>query len=241
MKRLFVQTQKIFILLGVFSIAMGVLEAIVVVYLRQLYYPQGFCFPLKFLSPEMLLTEWVREIATLIMLVVIAIIAGKDYLHRFSYFLFCFAIWDITYYVGLKLFLDWPSSFLSWDILFLIPVPWISPVLAPLICSLTMIFFALSIIYLKETVSTFKIKLYEWGLILLGATLIFCSFIMDYFMLIMQNGFYSIFWTLSKNKYFWQIISDYNPAYYNWYLFALGEIIILFMITGLILRTKSTK
>ena len=32
--------------LTLFSIAMGLLEAVVVMYLRELYYPAGFAFPL---------------------------------------------------------------------------------------------------------------------------------------------------------------------------------------------------
>ena len=71
---------------------MGVLEAIVVVYLRQVYYPDGFNFPLLFITPEMMYVEWTRETATVIMLAVLGIIAGRDNLSRFLYFLFSFAM-----------------------------------------------------------------------------------------------------------------------------------------------------
>lgn len=237
MKKSLTQIYRTFIYPGIFCIAMGVLESIVVVYLRQIYYPTGFDFPLKFFTPEMMMIEWIREIATIIMLVVLSILVGKDNLQRFLYFLFCFAIWDITYYAGLKVFLDWPSSFMTWDILFLIPVPWISPVLAPLICSITMIFFAMSFIYLKDTVSFFKIKLLEWGMILLGATLIFCSFILDYFIIITQNNFHSLSWSLSKDSDFGPMASQYIPTNFNWLLFGIGEMIILYGIISVIIRT----
>ena len=236
----FAKTHRTFVLLSIFGIAMGLLEAIVVVYLRQLYYPQGFDFPLSPLSPQMLSVEWLREIATIIMLVSIGIIAGKNYLQRFSYFLYSFAIWDIFYYVGLKLLLNWPPSFLTWDILFLIPVTWIGPVLAPIICSLMMILLAGSIVCLQERDYTVKIKLSEWGLILFGAFMIFCTFIWDYSRIIIQEGFLSSFWTLANNEYFQQIISQYKPTYYNWYLFAFGEILILCALTLMLRRTKST-
>jgi membrane protein implicated in regulation of membrane protease activity len=53
-----------------------------------------------------------------------------------------FAIWDIFYYIFLWLLIGWPESFFTWDILFLLPVTWVGPVLAPVINSLTMIVLA---------------------------------------------------------------------------------------------------
>ncbi len=218
-----------FLLLGIFSVAMGFLEAIVVVYIRQIYYPGGFNFPLNLLSPDMLKIEWLREIATIIMLVSISLIAGNNYLQKFSYFLFSFAIWDIFYYVGLKLFLNWPPSFLTWDILFLIPLPWIGPVLAPIISSFTMILLTVCLIYF-QTQHKIKIKIFEWGLIFIGAFVIFVTFIWDYAEIIIKKNFLSSFWSLSKNTHFRNIILQYKPDYYNWYLFFLGEILILIAI-----------
>jgi len=185
---------------------MGILEAIVVVYLRQLYYPDGFHFPLTFLSAQMITIEWIREFATIIMLAVLGILAGKDNLQRFFYFLFSFGIWDLAYYAGLKLFLDWPSSLMTWDILFLIPVPWLCPVLAPVICSATMIIFAVSVIYLQGKGYPIRMKIVDWGLLCLGAFVILYSFIGDFVNIIVHNGFFSKFWTLSENTYFYQIV-----------------------------------
>ena len=87
--------------LAVFAVAMGFLEGIVVIYLRELYYPQGFDFPLKLMPPELVSIEWIREITTLIMLAAVGIIAGKNNLQRLMYFLFAFGVWDIFYYVAL--------------------------------------------------------------------------------------------------------------------------------------------
>lgn len=240
MKWSFAKVQRTFVLLGIFGITMGFLEAIVVVYLRQIYFPRGFNFPLNPLPLKMLCMELVREIATIIMLVTIGVIAGNNYLHKFACFLYSFAIWDIFYYVGLKLFLNWPPSFLTWDILFFIPVAWIGPVLAPVICSLTLMFLAGSIVCLHERGYTVKIKLFEWGLILLGAFMIFCTFIWDYSRIIIREGFLPSFWTLTNNEHFYKIISQYQPTYYNWYLFALGEILILCALALMVRQTKST-
>lgn len=239
MSRLFPKTYKTFIVLTIFGIAMGFLEAIVVVYLRQIYYPQGFEFPLNTFSSEMLSIEWIREISTIIMLITIGIIAGKNFLQKLSFFLYTFAIWDIFYYVALKLFLNWPPSLLTWDILFLIPVPWIGPVLAPIICSLTMILLGGSIVFLQEKEYIVKIQLFDWVLLFLGAFIIFCTFIWDYFRIIIQEGLLSSFWTLANNKHLREIISQYKPTYYNWWLFAVGEILILFTLILIFKRSKS--
>jgi len=236
----FARIHRTFVLLDIFGIAMGFLEAVVVVYVRQMNYPQGFGFPLSPLSAQTLSVEWLREIATIIMLVTTGIIAGKNYLEMFSYFLYSFAIWDISYYVGLKLLLNWPPSFLTWDLLFLIPVPWIGPVLAPIICSLTMIFPARCVVCLQKRGYAVKIELSEWGLILLGALVILCTFVWDYSKIIIQGGFLSGFWTLAKTERFQQIISQYKPTCYNWCLFALGETLILCALALIFRRTKRT-
>lgn len=119
--------------LTIFGVAMGFLEAIVVVYLRALYYPQGFGFPMAAMPPAIYVAELVRELCTIVMLGSVAFLAGRSGLQRFAVFLFSFVVWDVAYYAGLKLFLDWPGSVHEWDVLFLIPLPWFGPVLSPLL------------------------------------------------------------------------------------------------------------
>ena len=134
------KTYAKFIYLGLFAISMGYLEAAVVVYLRKILYPNHSLFPLVIdISNKFFFIEIARELSTIIILFMVAVLAGKKFIERFSYFLYIFAIWDIFYYLFLKITINWPASFLDWDILFLIPIPWTSPVLAPLVCSLTMI------------------------------------------------------------------------------------------------------
>lgn len=238
MKNSFFQRNHTIIWLVIFGIAMGFLEAIVVVYMRQLHYPQGFEFPLKFLSPELLLIEWVRELATLIMLLAIGILAGKTNLQRFLYFLFSFAIWDLFYYIALKLFLGWPASFFTWDILFLIPIPWIGPVIAPVICSLTMIYFSLGILKREEKGFVARLSTFDWISVIVGATIIFISFTIDYFSILTQNGFLGSFLSLSDNQQFWDIISQYEPVQFNWIIFLAGELLLLTRISFVIYHMK---
>jgi len=213
---------------SIFAIAMGLLEAIVVVYLREIYYPNGFDFPLTITTPRIFLAELSREVCTLIMLLSIALLAGQNPLQRFAYFLFSFAIWDLMYYLGLKIFLNWPTSLLTWDVLFLIPITWVGPVLAPVICSLTMIIYALTIFYTQDKRPDFKLRFSEWFSLFSGAALIFITFISDYLKIILTYGSLSELFTLSENKLILNLISTHIPTYFNWPLFSLGLIIIYF-------------
>jgi hypothetical protein len=77
---------------------MGMVESAVVIYLRELYYPGGFKFPVQPTSTTVAITEVIREIATMIMLLAIGMLAGKSKTGRFAWFIYSFAIWDISYY-----------------------------------------------------------------------------------------------------------------------------------------------
>jgi hypothetical protein len=125
--------------LTLFCIAMGFLESSVVVYLRELYYPEGFRFPLSPIEKDIVTTEFWREIATVIMLLGVAMLSGRSAVQRLAFFIFSFAVWDIFYYVFLYLLLGWPSSVMTWDILFLVPLPWLGPVLSVLIITVLMV------------------------------------------------------------------------------------------------------
>ena len=210
----------------IFAVSMGFLEAIVVVYVRELYYPEGFRFPLKELPPRIILIEWVREISTLLMLGSVAWISGKIFLKRFSVFLFIFGIWDIMYYAGLKVFLNWPESLLTWDILFLIPVTWVSPVLAPVICSLLMIIAALifDIHLFKNRLKKLTVK--EFVLLLSGATTILYTFIIDFSTMIIKGDFIGKFFTLAEDPEFLEILTKWEPGHYNWGIFTVGVLLI---------------
>jgi hypothetical protein len=219
--------QRNIILLTVFSIAMGLLESIVVVYLRQLYYPEGFGFPLKTMAPAGFSLECLRETSTVAMLVAASAVAGRTAYERFSYFLYSFGIWDIFYYVWLKVLLNWPPSLFTWDILFLIPVVWVAPVLAPLICAVTIIIFSGIILYLQNKGYPIKINPLEWSLISAGVLIIFLTFVWDYSRIILDAGLFAGFSLSAKDCPFQKVIDGYVPATYNWNLFFLGESLII--------------
>jgi len=143
---------KRFTISVIFGISLAYIEAAVVVYLRAIFYPEGFDFPLpEFGSSSswmaFLTIEIGREAATLVVLLSSSYLIGSNFRSRLAFFLTLFAIWDVFYYVWLKVLLNWPASIMDWDILFLIPSPWAGPVLAPVIISATMLLMALAILY----------------------------------------------------------------------------------------------
>jgi hypothetical protein len=95
--------------------------------------------------PQILVTEVLREGATIVMLVAIALLAASRARERWAIFLWTFALWDISYYAGLWATIRWPTSLKDLDVLFLIPVPWVAQVWFPLLVSaLTLITVGLS-------------------------------------------------------------------------------------------------
>lgn len=124
----------------VFALAMAWVESAVVFYLRTMvgriepYQPN----PLP-LATGLGLAELVREMATLIMLLMVGILAGGSWRSRLGYSAIAFGVWDIFYYVFLKILCGWPHTVFDWDILFLLPMPWWGPVLAPVSIALLLI------------------------------------------------------------------------------------------------------
>lgn len=128
-------TIKRFLWISAYAIAMAYLEAAVVVYLRALLGLTDITAVDVSLGPYGLV-EIGREAATVVMLAAVGWMVGSHWKERWAYGLFVFGLWDIFYYVWLKVLLDWPASLLGWDLLFLIPLPWWGPVLAPALIAL---------------------------------------------------------------------------------------------------------
>lgn len=146
-------TVRQLVISGVFAASFGFMEAVVVVYLRAAvgllpgyqgtlsdvirmsgdFYRQSQAisqFPRSLLTLEVL-----REAATILMLLSVALLTSTKSRARAAVFLWTFAIWDIVYYAALWVTVRWPLSLRDPDILFLIPVPWLSPVWFPLLVS----------------------------------------------------------------------------------------------------------
>jgi len=162
-----------------FAAAFALVESAVVVYLRALYYPEGFVFPLKLIGRAHLGIELAREFSTIIMLVAVGALAGSTRWQRFAYFMIAFGVWDILFYGWLKLFLDWPATLTEWDVLFLLPVPWIGPVLAPFLISFLLIGAGLMILRCEGRNLPFALPTDAWILALVGVAIMLFTFMAD--------------------------------------------------------------
>jgi len=165
--------------ISVFAITFAFVETSVVVYLRALYSPAGFEFPLQLVSISHLQVELGREAATFGILVSVAALAGRMRWEQFAYFLIAFGVWDIFYYVWLKVAIDWPASLTDWDVLFLIPLPWIGPVVAPVIISVVMIVCGVILLRRLRDGKSFRPRLVSWSFSIIATALILYSFIND--------------------------------------------------------------
>ncbi len=218
---------RLLITVAIFSIAMGYLESAVVVYLREIYYPDGFAFPLKMMSEHVMITEVFRELATLIMLAGIGWIAGRSNQERFGFFIFAFGIWDIFYYIFLYALLGWPESLYTWDILFLLPTTWVGPVLAPCLNALSMVVFGGLIWYYQSAGSLKPIKSREWSLLILGSLIVIWAYIEDYFGFLRKEFSMIEIFNPSGNGKLMEYAMIYEPVDFNWWMFCLGQSLIL--------------
>jgi hypothetical protein len=123
-------TTKRFLWVAVYAIAMALLEAVVVVYIRHGMLQASYDHVT--LTGYMTIEMW-REVGTLVMLITVGWLAGRRNVERWAYGLFAFGMWDIWYYAWLKVLIDWPNTLLDWDILFLLPLRWWGPVLSPVL------------------------------------------------------------------------------------------------------------
>lgn len=219
--------RSLIICVTLYAIGMAFLESSVVVYIRELLYPDGFNFPLSSLDGSLALTELLRELATLIMLVSVACLAGKNFSSSFAWFLYTFAVWDIFYYIFLKLIIGWPESIFTWDVLFLIPVTWTGPVLSPLIECLIMIALSLLIILHSEKGINTKLRLVEWFTLIGGAVIVIIAFSWDYTDFILEKYSFSDIWNIPDSEAILEYATGYIPRSFNWILFSAGNILLI--------------
>jgi hypothetical protein len=132
--------RKRWLIVFVYAVAMAWMESAVVLYLRTMCHRidpyQANPMPL---IGNLGAVEVAREAATLVMLLTVGLLAGHTWRRRTGYVAMAFGVWDIFYYVFLKVMCGWPHTLMDWDVLFLIPLPWWGPVLAPMSIALLMI------------------------------------------------------------------------------------------------------
>ena len=118
---------------GLYAVAMAYVESAAVVYLRRVFGIVDLLRDAPPWDPAISPVELGRELATLIMLLAVGWAVGRTWQSRLGFACFAFGVWDVCYYLWLRLFIGWPDSLLAPDLLFLIPLPWWGPVIAPVL------------------------------------------------------------------------------------------------------------
>ena len=160
-----------------FAIAMAWVESASVFYIRALVdriepYQAN---PLP-LNPALGNVELWREAATLVMLATLGALAGRTWRHRAAYAAIAFGVWDIFYYVFLRLISGWPNTLLDWDILFLLPLPWWGPILAPISIAVLMIVWGTLETQSRKDISAPR---WPWALGWTGIAVALAAFMID--------------------------------------------------------------
>jgi hypothetical protein len=212
----------------VFAVAMAFLESAVVIYLRALYYPEGFAFPLAPIDSRIATTELVREFATLIMLLAPGALIIHRRLDRFAWFCYCFAVWDLFYYIFLKLLLGWPQNFFTWDILFLLPVPWVGPVLAPCLVSLGLLVLAVVLMRRRASDKAYRPRSWQWVLLVLSGGMILWTFVEEPCRHLLRNHI-----AAQGEEDVFAALAGYIPQRFQWLAFFLAYAMSIVAVTGI--------
>ena len=210
---------------AIMAIAMAWLEAAVVMYLRFFIdrIDPYQLDPLPLIA-ELGEIELVREVATLVMLFCVGWLAGRERYSRLGYFLIAFGLWDIFYYVFLRVMGGWPETILDWDILFLLPLPWWGPVLAPVLVSLLMIVFG-SLLSTAEG-RLIRLAWWSWLAVIVGVFLALFVF--------MQEALEALPASI-------EIIRAILPIDFNWWLFCLAIFLLAVPILEVAFRLRTDR
>jgi hypothetical protein len=150
------------------------------------------------------------------MLAAVALSVARNAGQWAAAFAIVFGVWDVFFYVFLELLMDWPPSLLTWDLLFLIPVPWAAPVLAPLLVSASMITAGSFHLWREAVGRPVRIRTPHWLGVFAGAAVIVMSFTLHYR----------------------HLLAGGLPRRFNWMLFALGEAVGILSYGGAVRTSK---
>ena len=201
---------------ALFAVAFAWVESAVVVYLREIYFDGGFSFPLvvqwqggQHVIDPLVRIEFVREIATILMLVTAGCLAGRNGFQKFCFFMVAFGLWDIFYYIWLYVMVGWPAGIMTWDLLFYVPLPWVGPVISPVLIALAMIVAGSIIVYYQERGYTIAWRWYDMAVELGFGLLMIIAFCWDWKNIIQLPG--DTQRTGIPNPFAWWL---YLPAYF---------------------------
>ena len=110
-----------------------------------------------------------------------------------------FGVWDLFYYLWLKVLIGWPRTWLEWDVLFLIPAVWLGPWICPAaIALLFVVWGSLTLLSDRDIAFTFP----GMPLFVMGAALGLLTFMQP----ALAHGSESL--------------SSYEPGAFWWWLFV---------------------
>jgi hypothetical protein len=121
------------------------------------------------------------------------------------------------------------------------PRVWIAPVLAPIVCAITIIIFSGFMLHYQNKGYPVKMNVLEWSFMLLGALVILITFLWDFSKIIIKGRFLRSFLSLATDPHFKDIVTSYIPGTYHWTLFILGELSILCSLAIFVNRMKSVR
>ena len=197
-------------LVAVFAIAMAYVEAAVVSYLREMYGIEDLVRDLPEAADRFTGIEIGREAATMVMLLAVGSIAGRKLQDRLGFSVFAFGVWDIAYYLWLALFAGFPDHPLDWDVLFLIPVPWWGPVLAPVLIAAVMCVGGAAAVYGADRGIDWRVTWPNAGIAAAGAAIVLYTFTADG-LGALPDGTHAV--------------REVRPSDFQWALFAMGFVV----------------
>jgi hypothetical protein len=204
-----VETKKLW-WVGLFAIAMAYVESAIVVYIRRIYGISDLIIDIPPFDPVLAPIEVGRELATLIMLLAVGWAVGKSLQSRLSFTFIIFGVWDIFYYIWLKLFIGWPNSLFSPDILFLIPLPWWGPVIAPVLIACLMVAGGILVVLSTDKGRKIRLSKIDWMTFIASVLILLYSFMED---------------ALSIMPADVETLAQLRPISFNWSIYIIGLVI----------------
>jgi hypothetical protein len=150
-------------------------------------------------------------------------VAGQNLQSRLGFVLIAFGVWDIFYYLWLKVFIGWPKTLLDPDLLFLFPLPWWGPVIAPILISLLMIIGGTTAVFRNDQGHVIRFRILEAITLLIGILAMLFAFMQDALSILPASA---------------GLISQLKPSQFNWMVFLVGLLLSGFVVWR-IMRTTS--
>jgi hypothetical protein len=204
--------------LSLYAIAMAQVEASLVIHLRTIYSAEPLeIFPLSLFTTRDLIMELVRELATLVMILSVALLSARGFTRVFAAFVFVFGLWDLFYYLWLKIMMGWPLSWMEWDVLFLLPWIWLGPWLTPALIALLFVVWGGWVLYSPREI---RFARNNAVLFVLGVLLALAAFLQPAAFVLWEGK---------------AALQGFQPEGFWWFLFLLGY---LLMVVGLWRTTR---